>query len=78
MYCNILKNYISRQIYMEKKIKSIYKTISWRILATFVTFLIGWGVSGSVAIGAGIATIEFWAKLILYYLHERIWLRIRI
>ena len=78
MYCNILKNYISRQIDMEKKIKSIYKTISWRILATFVTFLIGWVVSGSVAIGAGIATIEFWAKLILYYLHERIWLRIRI
>jgi uncharacterized membrane protein len=48
------------------------------MVATFVTFLIGWGVTGSVAIGAGIATIEFWAKLILYYLHERIWSRIRI
>jgi len=24
-------------------------------------------------LGAGIATIEFWAKLVLYYAHERAW-----
>lgn len=63
---------------MERKLKSIYKTISWRLVATLITFIIGWAVTGSAAIGAGIATIEFWAKLILYYLHERIWLRIQL
>ena len=73
-----IQKYSLRQINMERKIKSIYKTISWRIIATIITFVIGWCVTGSVAIGAGIASIEFWAKLILYYLHERIWLRIQL
>jgi len=53
--------------------KSIIKTISWRFLATATTFVISWWITGGVMWGAGIATIEFWAKLVLYYAHERAW-----
>ena len=60
---------------MDTKRKSIIKTFSWRFLATTTTFIISWIITGSVLVGAGIATIEFWAKLVLYYAHERAWAR---
>jgi uncharacterized membrane protein len=63
---------------MESKKKSLIKTITWRVLATATTFLIGWLVTGSIALGLGIASIEFWAKLVLYYLHERVWSNINV
>ena len=55
--------------------KSVMKTISWRVIATAATFLISWVVTGSVLVGGVIASVEFWAKLVLYYLHERAWSR---
>lgn len=53
--------------------RSIFKTITWRFTATFTTFIISWIVTGSFALGIGIATIEFWIKLVLYFIHERLW-----
>ena len=53
--------------------KSMMKTMSWRILATTTTFVISWIVTGSLVAGGAIASIEFWAKLALYYAHERAW-----
>ena len=55
--------------------KSMIKTMSWRIVATTTTFVISWVVTGSVVAGGAIASIEFWAKLALYYAHERAWAR---
>jgi uncharacterized membrane protein len=58
---------------MESKTRSLAKTISWRFIATFTTFVISWMISGDIIIGLSIASVEFWAKLILYYFHERFW-----
>ena len=55
--------------------KSVMKTMCWRVIATTTTFVISWVVTGSVLAGGVIASIEFWAKLALYYLHERAWSR---
>ena len=55
--------------------KSVMKTMSWRIVATTTTFVISWIVTGSLLAGGAIASIEFWAKLALYYAHERAWAR---
>ena len=55
--------------------KSMMKTMSWRVVATTTTFLISWVVTGSIIAGGAIASIEFWAKLALYYAHERAWAR---
>lgn len=63
---------------IESQKRSILKTMSWRVLATTTTFVISWLMTGSVAIGLGIAGIEFWAKIVLYYLHERTWSRINV
>ena len=62
---------------MDSSRKSFFKTLSWRVIATATTFVISWLVTGSVAVGAGIATIEFWAKLVLYYGHERLWAKVQ-
>lgn len=53
--------------------RSLIKTATWRVTATFTTFVIAWALTGSLTMGLGIAGIEFWAKIVLYYLHERIW-----
>ena len=55
--------------------KSVMKTMSWRVIATTTTFVISWVVTGSALAGGVIASVEFWAKLALYYLHERAWSR---
>jgi len=57
--------------------KIIFKTISWRILASTMTFII----SGSILnafdeIALYIALIELFTKFVLYYFHERLWLKI--
>ncbi len=55
------------------KKRHITKTITWRVIASTDTLLIGWLLTGSWKIGTGIASIEVLTKVILYYLHERAW-----
>lgn len=49
------------------------KAVSWRIVGTLDTVLIGWLVTGDPLIGVSIGAIEVATKLGLYYLHERAW-----
>ena len=55
------------------KKRHLSKTVTWRVLATTDTFIIAWLITGKIDWAAGIATIEVATKMILYYLHERIW-----
>ena len=57
------------------KNRTVYKTISWRVVATIMTFLIAGAVldrSDNTALY--IAIIEIFTKTFLYYIHERLWL----
>lgn len=62
----------------EKRYRSIIKTISWRATGTIDTFLVSYLVTGKVGIAASISIVEVFTKLLLYYLHERTWNRIKI
>ena len=62
---------------MDSQSKSIAKAFSWRIIATVTTGLIGYALTGSVEVAGAIMTFYFILKLILYYLHERIWNNVR-
>jgi uncharacterized membrane protein len=53
--------------------RSLAKTLSWRTIATTDTILIARLITGSWTVGFGIATIEVFTKMALYYLHERSW-----
>ena len=57
----------------ETRMRSLAKTISWRISATTITFIISYIFTSSITISGGIASVEFIAKMIWYYVHERIW-----
>ena len=57
--------------------QTLYKTISWRIIATTGTFLIsGYILNAFDEIALYVALTELVSKFILYYIHERVWLRL--
>lgn len=58
---------------MVSRSRHIAKAISWRVLGTIDTILIGWLFTGSLAVGAAIGGFEVFTKTILYYFHERTW-----
>lgn len=58
-----------------QSIRTVYKSISWRVIATIMTYIIaGAIISDSNEIATYIALIEVFSKTILYYIHERLWL----
>jgi len=57
------------------KTRSILKAISWRIVGTLDTMCLGWFITGSPLVGLKIGALELITKFVLYYLHERVWLR---
>mgnify|MGYP003146992151 CR=1 FL=1 len=59
------------------KKRHLAKTITWRIIASTDTLLIGWLLTGSWKIGTSIASIEVVTKILLYYFHERAWYKYR-
>ena len=62
---------------IESNIRSIAKTVSWRITGSFSTFLISYFILGSFLIAGSIAVVQITANTILYYLHERVWNRVQ-
>ena len=55
--------------------RSILKTISWRIVGTLDTMVLGWVITGDPTVGLKIGALELVTKFVLYYFHERIWLK---
>ena len=60
----------------ERPIRSLAKAISWRITGSIDTMLLSWFFTGSMAVAAAISLTEVVTKMVLYYLHERVWNRI--
>lgn len=57
----------------ESRIRSILKTFTWRILATTTTVTIAYLVFDDITNALKVGGIEFFAKMIIYYMHERAW-----
>ena len=55
------------------KRRHIAKTITWRIIGTLDTMVLGWLVSGDPVVGLKVGGLELITKMILYYFHERAW-----
>ena len=54
--------------------KSLYKALSWRLVATLTTIIISFIVTGSAMLAYSIGLMELMSKIALYYVHERLWL----
>lgn len=70
--------FVNAGIPEESHTRSLLKGVTWRILATMTTVVIAWFVTGEVAQAFKIGFVEFFAKLAIYYFHERAWAKIRI
>ena len=60
----------------ETHLRSVSKGISWRIIATITTVTIVFLITGRIDTALEIGAIEVAAKIIIYYVHERVWLLI--
>ncbi len=58
---------------MIHKKRHIAKTLTWRIVGTLDTMLIGYLITGNLQTGLSMGGIELLTKMLLYYLHERVW-----
>lgn len=61
----------------EKNYRSIVKSISYRITGTVATFLITFSLTGEMKLALSITGVETISKIILFYLHERLWNKIK-
>lgn len=60
---------------IQSRRRHLAKTITWRLIGTVDTVLIGWVVTGDAWIGVQVGGVEMVTKMILYYFHERAWFR---
>ena len=61
---------------MDTHKRSIMKALSWRATGTVDTIVISLVVTGSIKLAATIGFTEVVTKSLLYYFHERVWLRV--
>lgn len=73
LFINTQTNRKQQNVSSEKTIRSIAKTISWRIIGTLDTIAISWIITGELTIAFSIGSIELITKMILYFGHERMW-----
>lgn len=57
----------------ESHLRSVLKGLTWRIFGTASTIFIAYFITGKIGLAMTVGGIEFLGKILLYYLHERIW-----
>ena len=62
---------------METQIRSIVKAITWRAGGSIVTVTVAYAVTRKAELAATIGIADTILKLAAFYLHERLWLKIR-
>ncbi|WP_337957697.1 adenylyl-sulfate kinase [Roseivirga sp.] len=60
----------------DSRVRHLAKTVTWRVVGTIDTMILAWIISGSPLTGLKIGAAEVVTKMILYYLHERVWYKI--
>ena len=61
---------------MESHLRTMLKAVSWRFIATLVTFTVAWLATHKLTIAAEIGVADTLIKLGAYYFHERMWIGI--
>ena len=61
----------------EKQYRSIIKAASWRAMGTLDTIVVSFLITGEIKMAVSIGGVELFTKIFLYYMHERLWNRIK-
>lgn len=62
---------------MESHQRSIAKAASYRLLGSLLTALIAYLLCGAWDVALGVGLLDSVAKMAAYFLHERLWARIK-
>jgi uncharacterized membrane protein len=62
---------------MNSKKRSLAKTITYRLISSAIGFLVVWALSDDIKTGAMFSVAELIYKPLQYYIHERIWQRVK-
>ena len=62
----------------DSHLRSLAKGLTWRFVASGTTIVIAKIVTGDVGVALKVGFFEFFAKIGIYYLHERIWAKIKL
>ena len=60
----------------ESHTRTIVKSLTWRVAAFFMTSGIALWITGKFEVAASIGLADTAVKIVVYYLHERLWLKI--
>lgn len=61
---------------METKRRSLVKSLSWRVFATLITFVVALVITGKLDFALEIGLLDTTIKFLTYFAHERLWVRI--
>ena len=61
---------------METQKRSIAKTISWRVVATIITGVVTYALTGRLDFAVTVGLADTVVKFFIYYVHERMWTRV--
>ena len=61
----------------DSPVRSFVKGISWRLTGTLDTMVISYFVTGNPMTALKIGAVEIFTKLALYYVHERVWQKVK-
>jgi adenylylsulfate kinase len=61
----------------DTRARSIAKSLSWRATATATTMVIVLRFTGELHLAVAVGGVEVFAKLAIFYAHERVWQRLR-
>ncbi len=61
---------------MESRYRSIVKALTYRAMSLLVTASVAWILTGRAELAALIGVADTGLKLLAYYGHERLWLRL--
>lgn len=58
---------------MESRQRTVVKALLWQALGLVMMCAVGWALTGSMAVGGGIAVINACIGLVTYICYERLW-----
>lgn len=68
---------MTERIYKEENnLRILLKAISWRVFGTLTTITATFTFTNSLNIATAVGAIEMISKIILFYVHEKIWIKI--
>lgn len=62
---------------MDTHSRSLMKTVSWRLTATVITTGVTYLLTGRADLALTVGVADTVSKFVIYYIHERVWTRVR-